>query len=298
MAVLLSKKLRVPLAIDVDDDWWSLPDDNPFWLNNNEMDAAHVRWLLAETPFLITTNEHLAKVYRAHREQPADTVLVLPNMISLEDYAHEPYDNGDKVVIGWFGGSSHYRDLNETGFLEALQKIMHQHKNVEFHICDAVLDTYLPTRRVKHISPQRGLQWLKLFQEFRFDIGVAPLDNVPFAEGKSDIKWQEYSAMGAAFIGSNVGPYRRSVRDKHTGLLVANTPESWYAGLENLVVNATRRKELANNAYNEVKIKHSIEANWGKVKEVCETINRRRDYNVQAPELLPGLHKLGFEIPK
>lgn len=274
LAIICSQKTGTPLVIDVDDDWWSIPKDNPFWLRNDETVAAKIRWLLAEAPHLTTTNEILKGVYLKYR--PQKNVHIIPNMISLEEYSHPPFDNGDRVVVGWFGGSSHYKDINESGFLKALQKIMHEHKNVYFEACGALLDTYLPKQRVRLIEPVRGLRWLELFKSLRFDVGVAPLLDTPFANGKSDIKWQEYACMGAAFIGSNVGPYKRTVLHNIDGLTVANTEEGWYNALKKLVINKDKRKELATNARRRVVQDFAIENKTSKVWEVVRAITKDR----------------------
>lgn len=283
LAMICAEKNGNAFVIDIDDDWFDLPDDNPVWTKITKNEWANMMVMIAEAPYMTTTNEYLAEKIRKHRtDKDPETVFVLPNMISTKEYEHKPIDNGEKIVIGWMGGASHYKDFHETGLLPALERIMHEHKNVELHICGMVIDHYLPKSRVKHFQPVKGLAWLDLFKDMSFDIGLAPLTGREFDNSKSDIKWQEYACMGAAFLGSNVGPYKRTVNHELDGCLTANGEEYWYKSLKKLVTDGVLRKSMATAAYERVKRDFSIENNWTRVKEVMEQIheNRRRNSNI------------------
>jgi glycosyltransferase involved in cell wall biosynthesis len=269
---VVCEKLNIPFVLDIDDDWFDIPDDNPVWTKIGQKEWVSIMLMLEDVPYVTTTNEYLAqKLVEHRRERPAHTVMIIPNMISTEEYEHPHFDNEYKVVIGWMGGSSHYRDFHETGLLEALERVMHEHKNVEVHVCGMVVDKYLPKKRVKQFEPQRGLQWLQLYKELSFDIGLAPLLGREFDNSKSNIKWQEYSLMGACFVGSAVGPYKM-VRNGFNGYTVKNDTESWYKVLKKLVENKSQRQIIADTAKNEVIQEWSIEQNYKKLAERLELL--------------------------
>lgn len=269
---VVCEKLGVPFVIDVDDDWFDIPEDNPVWNKLTQLQWANIMVMLEDVRFVTTTNDHLAGKIVAHRtEKDPNTVVVIPNMISTSEYEHPPIDNGDKIIIGWAGGSSHYRDFHETNVLPAIRRIMHEHKNVELHVCGMVVDEYIPKKRLKTYEPQRGLKWLDLYRELSFDIGIAPLLGREFDKSKSNIKWQEYSLMGAAFVGTNVGPYK-TVRNGLNGLLVNNTEQEWYEALKKLVTDEAYRKSLAKAAKESVSESWSIENNLDKLKNRVEYI--------------------------
>lgn len=272
LIMVVCEKLAIPFVMDVDDDWFDIPADNPVWNKITQTDWVNIQIMLEDVPFVTTTNEYLAQKLVDHRKnKDPRSVLVIPNMISTEEYDHPEYDNGDKVVIGWVGGSSHYKDLHETGMLEALANVMHRHKNVEFHCMGMPIDKYLPKARVKELEGARGLVWLDKWKDLKFDIGLAPLTGREFDQSKSDIKWQEYSLMGAAFVGTNTGPYRRSVKNNFTGLLVENTVESWEQAIEKLIADKGYRKSIATAARSTVE-EISIEKNVEKLKERLKLI--------------------------
>jgi hypothetical protein len=99
-----------------------------------------------------------------------------------------------------------------------------------------------------------------LLSESRIDIGLAPLHDTPFNRAKSDIKYLEYSAVGAATIASPVAPYQASVRHDRGILVTPNTPEAWSRAILRLVEDTRLRQKLAVNAHEWVRSERSIEA--------------------------------------
>lgn len=285
---LVENHSKTRFVMDVDDNIYQVPAHNPFWLAMNA-DLVHGMQRMVETvTHLVTTNERLADTFREMRLGVLkDSVYVIPNYIDIDKYTHEPFDNGDIIKIGYFGGSSHYADLNKTNFGTAVSKILHKHKNVHFElygwwgknkrthsVVGTFLDENLPTKRVKLNKGAKGHQWYELFKTINLDVACGPLVADKFNEGKSDIKWQESAIMGAAFIGSRVGPYRDTIQHNEDGLLVNNTTQEWYDALDELITNATKRKKLATNARQRVLRDFTIQNNWTAYKDLIERIVR------------------------
>jgi hypothetical protein len=260
--------------MDVDDDMFAINPDNPFWL---KMDHEKVFWMqqmIRDNTWMSTTTDYLADVFRKRREHPKDSVFVMPNYLS-DDYKHAGFDNGDKTVIGYFGGASHYQDLNDTGMVEALERLMHENKHVYFKAIGMPLDKYIPRARYSFDGGKRGDGWVKeLFPTMNFDIAIAPIKDNVFNYGKSNIKWQEATRAGSAFIGSYIGPYKRLKPD--VAMTVANTPDSWYKGLKKLVDDVAYRKQLVTNAQSELKANWRLEDHWQQYRDMFETVMAKR----------------------
>jgi hypothetical protein len=109
----------------------------------------------------------------------------------------------------------------------------------------------------------------ELFPTLNFDIAIAPLQDDEFAKGKSNIKWQESTRMGAAFIGSNAGPYR--LLKKGTALLSPNTEEAWYIALKTLVDDKERRQKQFKAAQKELE-NWRLEEHWPEYKTMFEAV--------------------------
>jgi glycosyltransferase involved in cell wall biosynthesis len=92
---------------------------------------------------------------------------------------------------------------------------------------------------------------------FKFDIGIVPLNDIPFNYAKSNIKGLEYAAANIPFVASDVPEYRH-LHEDGVGH-IARTPEEWVNQLEHLLTYQNRRLEAA-RSYQTVVDKWSIEA--------------------------------------
>lgn len=274
LCYMLHDKENVKLVVDVDDNVFSINPDNIGWWLRMSHEATHdVQTVVAKAPYITTSTEKLANELRKRRSLPPDTVKVLPNYIS-RDYPVCKPDNKDIVKIGYFGGASHFYDTHKTGFDEALVKIMHEYKNVRAYSVGIPFEFYLPKSRYEYIEGKKGHGWYReLFGTLQFDISCAPLMQNAFNNGKSNIKWQESSMMGAAFVGSDLPPYAATVKNGEDGLLVRNTEEAWYEALKKLVEDETYRRKLADTAQARVLKEFMIDDHWQAIKEVLEGID-------------------------
>lgn len=266
-------KAGTQYIMDVDDDMFAINPDNPVWTKLTDERVYFMQRMIASNPWLCTTNEVLANRFRERREFDPASVFVIPNFIP-DTYKHDPIDNGDKLVIGYFGGSTHYKDVHDTGFLPALERVMHEHKNVYFKSVGMIVDQYLPKARVTVEDGKKGDAWITdVFPSMNFDIAVAPLlDNI-FNQGKSDIKWQESTRMGSLFVCSDVGPYTR-LHDS-VCLKTPNTEDGWYEALTKAVEDVEYRKATAARAGRVLNHENRLEDNWIYYKRMFELIHEK-----------------------
>lgn len=272
LLMTVQKLYGTKFVLDVDDDMFSVNPDNPFWMRATHDDVFNMQQMIKNVDFVTTTTEKLAYEIRKRRTQPAETVMVVPNYLP-KVYKEGKPDNKD-VVIGYFGGASHYRDLHETGCIEAVERIMHKHKNVRFHSVGMIVDKYIPKGRYTFTDGKKGNLWAKeLFPALKFDIALAPLEDTIFARSKSSIKWMESTRMGAAVIASYVGPYKEL---KHGELaeLVKNDIESWEYALDELITNETKRKEYVKRARKSLKENHMLEDHWQVLQKAMEKVHK------------------------
>jgi glycosyltransferase involved in cell wall biosynthesis len=270
-------KRGVQFILDCDDDMFAVNPDNPFWTKIKDEQVYWMQRMIADNDWVTTPSPILAEVFRKRRELPDNTVTVLPNFIS-DDYKHPEFDHGEEVVIGYCGGSSHYADLHESGVLEAVQKLMNENKKIRFKSFGMIIDTYIPRGRLEFNGGKRGTQYLEeIFPSLGFDIALGPLlDNI-FNHGKSNIKWQESTRAGAAFVASNIGPY--ATLKPGSAVLVENTKEAWYEALKELVDNPRKRKALVSNSKIELN-NWKLENNWGVYKHFLERVYKHKQDSI------------------
>lgn len=264
-------KYGTKFILDDDDNTFAIEAENPFWAHMSHEHAFIMQRIARTSKYITTTTEVLADVFRKRTEVDAK-IFVLPNYIP-DTYQSPPPSNGDKLVIGYFGGAGHYIDFEQTGIVPALRRIMHDYKHVHFTSIGVPIEEYLPRARYHLKDVIYGRKFVTdLYPTMQFDIGVAPLRQTTFAEGKSNIKWQEYSRMGAVFVGSNVGPYKALSPDE--AILTENTEEAWYNALKTAVDDAELRKSLVSNSQADLQANWRMEAeqNWMKYKLMFEEV--------------------------
>jgi glycosyltransferase involved in cell wall biosynthesis len=81
-----------------------------------------------------------------------------------------------------------------------------------------------------------------------WDIAISPLQNTPFNNCKSDIKFLDYASIGTAGIYSQSPVYSSVVRSQHNGWLAENSSEAWEEALETLIQDTALRLKIAQNA--------------------------------------------------
>lgn len=272
-------KAGVQFVMDCDDDMFAINPDNPFWMKMTDEKVYWMQRMIADNDWITTPSPVLAQRFRKRRpDKGAESVTVIPNFIG-NVYKHPTFDNGDQIVIGYCGGSSHYADLHESGVLDALQKLMHENKKVRFKSVGMLVEKYLPRARVEFDGGKRGTQFFdEVFPNLKFDIAIGPLLDNLFNLGKSNIKWQEMTRAGAAFVASNIGPYS-ALHNGVDAALVENTPESWYKALKNLVDKPKQRAILLENARKQVSYHWRMERNWVHYKQLFEKIKEASNAN-------------------
>jgi glycosyltransferase involved in cell wall biosynthesis len=196
-------------------------------------------------------------------------VTAIPNAIDERLFRlSEPRSarDDDRVVIGIMGTFSHEGDL--MMILQALRAVLRRHRaRVSLQIVGAVGDQTLlraldglPVEVLNDGRPYEYdafVTWM--LERLHWDIALAPLEDTAFTRCKSDLKFLDYAALGAAGIYSRVTPYARSVQHEDTGLLADNHPDAWRDALERLIIDRDLRRHIAMRARHHVREHRTLE---------------------------------------
>jgi len=274
----LTRQSGVRLFHAIDDNLLALATAPKDWLfTKDQMDA--LDYLIPNVDGMIVTTPALKEQLAIYN----DNIAVVPNLLDerlLDDYKGGMagdlssiwglswkhisrnvrrflhHAGRKRVTIGYMGTFTHDDDL--LMILPALHKIFRRYGNIVYLVVLGVAAysetlaslAELPVHLIC-LKPQQSeyphfMRWFS--QRVFWDIAISPLCDDDFNRCKSDIKFLDYSAIGAAGIYSRVPAYMGSVVHGETGWLAENTTEAWVEALETLILDASLRRRIAFNA--------------------------------------------------
>lgn len=264
------------IVVDIDDFYEGLQETNLAYQNTDpkkypDNNREHYWRIIDAADAIITSTQFLYDFYT--KEKGRKNVFLVRNGIDIDRW-HKRQDHSRWLPsIGWVGAIPWRSNDLETmsPFLgEFLQK-----NRLPFHhaghmkelnrdirdlcgIPNTVKFTHEPRKQIS-IYPQ-------MFK--KIDIGIIPLNNIPFNYAKSTIKGLEYTAAGIPFIASYSPEYELLSR-QGVGRIAYNE-DDWIMHLTELQDPKIRKEEIEKN-YENVKANHSMSA---RAKDWDETMTK------------------------
>lgn len=253
----VSKVLRKKYIYDFDD---------AIWLPNYSDVNAKVHWLKAYWKVkycmkwahqLSVGNDYLADYARPMNQN----ITVIPTTIDLvnhhniiTNYNHLP------IVIGWTGTQTTLRYLEELiPILAELEK--------DYDFIFRVISNEKPQFNLKSLDFVPWNKETEIKDLATFQIGVMPLVEDQWSNGKCGFKALQYMALGIPTILSPVGVNTKIVKDGENGYL-CSSPEEWKVRLIELLTDVELRKEIGQAGRKTIEEEYSVKANFEKYLEV------------------------------
>jgi glycosyltransferase involved in cell wall biosynthesis len=184
---------------------------------------------------VITNGSYLANHVRKFNRN----VQVLGDSFNVRDYERDisPPDDG-KIRLVWIGSKSTLKYLAEIK--PALEEIGSRFDNTVLRIiCDDFFD--MQNMEVEKHLWSLEKQAIDLAQSH---IGLAPLPDNKFTQGKNCFKILQYAAVGLAVIASPVGANADYIRDGINGFLAGDCSE-WVEKMSRLLSDSQLRKRMS-----------------------------------------------------
>lgn len=239
-AIPLWRKNGIAVVVDIDDDLSAIHPSNPAW---RALHPHHGKpgfsWEIAhqacrDATLVTTSTPELARRYAPHGRS-----AVLYNCVP-ESYLK--IDHADSDVVGWGGTvASHPDDLQAMG--PALQR--HTAVGGRFTVVgppNGVTGATGMADGTWEATGSIGLPEWPAALSANIGIGIAPLADTRFNQGKSWLKPLEYSALGIPVVMSPRAEYSR-LHQLGVGVL-AGRPKDWSKGVRDLVSSPAMRQEL------------------------------------------------------
>lgn len=162
--------------------------------------------------------------------------------------------NPDKIIIGWTGSHSTLKYLKEVE--PVLSDLEKKYPQLELLIiADKPATLSLTGIRFLPWSFETEIKGL-----LEADIGIMPLPDDEWAQGKCGFKALQYMALEIPAIVSPVGVNAQIVDQNETGLLCSTSLE-WTAALEKLMADKTLRNLMGKKGRKKVVDHFSVESN-------------------------------------
>lgn len=258
------------IVVDVDDFYEGLQPTNLAYQNTDpakhpDNNREHYWRIIDAADAIITSTQFLYDFYT--KEKGKKNVFLVRNGIDIDRW-HKRKDHSRWLpTVGWVGAIPW-----RSGDLETLQPFFGEfmkENRLGFHHSGHIKELNFTagdllglTNETKFTHEPRKIlsQYPQMFK--KIDIGLVPLNDLPFNHAKSTIKGLEYTAAGVPFIAS-WSPEYEFLSNDGVGR-VARDKKEWLAHLNELLDPKVRKEDIDRN-YEIVKQKHSMSAraeNW------------------------------------
>ena len=254
---------------DVDDWYWGLHPSNVAYKQtdpavNPDANRDHYKAAILASDIVTVSTPFLAE----RLTEWGCNVKLVRNAIDVYRWKSEPQKR--IPTLGWVGATSHRSEDLET-VAEVVGQFVDQHGLKFRH--SGYLDGWPHAGASLGVGTGNRVQseicsierYPLLFDHI--DIGIVPLNKVPFNEAKSAIKGMEYAASGIPFAAQDTGEYKWLFEEHGIGR-VASTPDEWRSHLEELLDLDVRVSE-ADSALKRLEAL-DISQNWKNWAEVYE----------------------------
>lgn len=173
---------------------------------------------------LVVSTEYLAEAYGRF----AHDVRVVPNRLEREVWIglHSDRQTSERPRVGWAGGTAHEGDLQLIA--EVVAATADEVDWVFMGMCPENIRPYV--REFHPFGDYAG--YPARLASLNLDLAVAPLEDIPFNRGKSNLRLLEYGALGIPVICTDIDPYRNAPACR-----VPNTRQAWLEALRDRIRN-------------------------------------------------------------
>lgn len=252
-----ARERGVACVLHLDDDMLNVPielGEAKFKFHNSPERVSAIRALLEGCDLVFCSTPVLMRHFQASGfTTPMHTGPIAVGMDILRPATLRPVRK-----IGYMG-FDHERDFEIAQ--PALVRYLRRHGDVTLELFGRIppgpaLKEF--GERVVVLPPIEGYaNFRAAFAERDWDIGICPLLDTPFNARKSDLKWVEYTSVGAAVVGSAGTIYDECARGDCARL--CTDEESWFQALDELTAQPERRFQMVERAQRRMAEEYSLD---------------------------------------
>jgi glycosyltransferase involved in cell wall biosynthesis len=242
-------KLSTKVVFDFDDSIWipnvSTANKRLEWLKNYEKTSE----LIQLSDLVFAGNQYLANYALMNN----NNVVIIPTTIDTKEYQKIETVN-DKICIGWSGSITTIQHFEYA--IPFLKKIKQKYgDNIEIKVIGD--ENY-----VNQGLDIKGIAWNKkdeIKELSSFDIGIMPLPNDEWSNGKCGLKGLQYMALEIPTIMSPVGVNTEIIQDGINGF-IADEENEWIAKIVQLIESKELRTKMGKAGRRTVVENYSVDS--------------------------------------
>ncbi len=253
--------LKKPIIFDFDDAIFLPASSRPNNFIERFKNPNKVSSIIKRSQNVITGNSFLANF--ALRYNPS--VVIIPTPIDTDKYYPVARSPSGKIVIGWIGSATTLDFLNPMRNI--FSRLSKQFTGIRFKVVGGEFS-------INGLSGVISKPWTleEEIEDLRtFDIGIMPMPDNDWTNGKCGFKAILYMSMGIPCVCSPVGMNKEIITDGFNGFL-ANSEEEWIEKLSRLINDPELRKSLGRAGRKTVEEKYSLKVNAPKYLAVLKSV--------------------------
>lgn len=232
--------------------------DDSIWLNDVSEGNKNLGWMKKPSKtkdickladMVIVGNQYLAD----YASEFNNNVVIVPTTIDTSYHTQIKQTDTDKpVCIGWTGTSTTAKHF--MGIEPVLEKIKEKYGN---RVCFRFINNIPYKNEALELETTFWDKEKEIEQLSWIDIGIMPLPNDKWSNGKCGFKGLQYMALGIPTVMSPVGVNKDIIQNTDNGFL-ADTEDEWFSTLCTLIENTELRKSIGNKGRETVESFYSV----------------------------------------
>lgn len=258
------EKYNIKLVYETDDDLLGVEENSPSYEYVNRVSKSIMDFIDASDVITVTTPTLASKF-------DEEKTVIIPNYYvdSVLDIKDDIKSEG-KLKLGYYGTLTHSKDLLliKNVILKLKEKYDFDFEVIGgFNASDNVDEDWFKAIELppNNMDFEKFMKWLS--KTVDWDIALVPLENSPFNQCKSELKFIELAILGLPGVYSDMCVYNSVVNDGIDGFLASNDDE-WIYKIEKLILDKSLRRTIRKNALNKVLSDYLIEDRINKWDEI------------------------------
>jgi glycosyltransferase involved in cell wall biosynthesis len=224
------------------------------------------RWMVKGSDVVTVGNQFLKnEVLKVDRKKK---VFVIPTSIDMDLYPQKKkISNHPEIVLGWIGTKGNLKYLKKL--VPVLETVRQRFPQVKLKIVsnDFFDSPHLPIIKKPWKLEDENADLIS------FDIGLMPLNDDLWSQGKCGLKIVQYLSVGLPVVCTPVGINSDIIQNGENGFWAANNQE-WIDRLSTLIQNPDLRYQMGLKGIEKVEKEYSLAVTSEKYLQVLQSLGR------------------------